>query len=253
MKTIDLNADVGEGYGAWRMGDDAALVPLVSSANIACGYHAGDPRTMAESVRLCAAHGVAIGAHPSYPDREGFGRRAMALAASEIREAMLYQIGALEAFARAASLRLHHVKPHGALYNLAAVDTGVAEAIAQAVHDFDPALVLVGLAGSRLVEAGRACGLRTLAEGFADRRYTRSGTLVPRSDPRALITDEAEAEAQVLAMLQAGSVSSVEGDAVALEVDTVCLHGDGAHAIAFARRLRARLDAAGVGIRAPRA
>lgn len=249
-RSIDLNADIGESYGAWTMGDDAVLVPLVSSANIACGFHAGDPHVMSESVQLCVAHGVAIGAHPSYPDREGFGRRAMGLAPREIHEAVLYQVAALAGFARAAGSRLRHVKPHGALYNAAAVEPAVADAIARAVHAFDSALLLVGLAGSRLIEAGRARGLATLAEGFADRRYVRDGTLVRRGQPGALIEDPQAAEAQVLGMLREGCVFGVAGDRVALAVDTVCVHSDGSHAVALARRLRARLRAEGIEVRA---
>jgi UPF0271 protein len=249
--SVDLNADIGESHGVWRIGDDAALVPLVSSANIACGFHAGDPRVMADSVALCVRHGVSIGAHPSLPDREGFGRRRMDLSPGEIYQGVLYQIGALAAFARAQGAALRHVKPHGALYNMASTERVIADAIARAVRDFDPHLALVGLARSQLVAAGRATGLRTLAEGFADRRYSADALLVPRTDPRALIDDVDEAEHQALAICIDREVLTVEGDRVALEVDTLCLHGDGPHALAFAARVRARLQARGVVIGAP--
>jgi UPF0271 protein len=253
MQQIDLNADIGESYGAWRMGDDEALVPLVSSTNIACGFHAGDPRTMQAGVALCLRHGVAIGAHPSYPDREGFGRRDMALSPAEIHAAVLYQAGALAGIAAAAGARLAHVKPHGALYNRAAVDRAAADAIAAAVHALDPALALVALAGSQLLDAGRAHGLRVLAEGFADRRYTAAGTLVPRRDASALIDDPAQAERQALDLVRAGAVEAIDGTRIALQVDTICLHGDGPHAVEFAVRLRAALAGAGVAIGVPAA
>jgi 5-oxoprolinase (ATP-hydrolysing) subunit A len=248
---IDLNADVGESFGAWTMGDDAALLPLLSSANIACGFHAGDPAVMAHSVALCRQHGVAIGAHPSYPDLQGFGRRPMQLPPREIYHAVLYQIGALHACALAQGARLNHVKPHGALYNSAATDHAMADAIAQAVRDFDSSLRLVGPAGSELLRAGSELGLATLAEGFADRRYTAQGLLVPRSQHNALITDEAEAERQLLDMVLHRRVVSEGGQVLALDMDTVCLHGDGAHALAFARRLRAALAHHQIVVRAP--
>jgi UPF0271 protein len=251
MNSIDLNADIGESYGAWRMGDDAALLPLVSSANIACGFHAGDPATMRRSVALCLEHGVSVGAHPSYPDREGFGRREMSLSPAEIHDAVLYQIGALAGIAAAAGTRLAHVKPHGALYNRAAVDHHAADAIAAAVRAFDPSLGLVGLAGSCLPDAGRAAGLRVLAEGFADRRYDASGHLVLRGSPGALIEDAVQAAEQVLAMVREGSVIAIDGSSLDLAVDTVCLHGDSPHAVALARQLRAALAQHGIRIGAP--
>jgi UPF0271 protein len=251
MAYIDLNADIGESVGAWRMGLDTDLLSLVSSANIACGYHAGDPRTMTESVAHCLRHGVAIGAHPSYPDREGFGRREMALSPREIREAVIYQVGALAGIAAAAGARLVHVKPHGALYNRAAIDAAAAEAIACAVRDIDPSLALVGLAGSLLPAAGRAAGLRVLEEGFADRRYTARGLLAPRGEAGAMIEDPAESAAQVLAMVCEGKVSAIDGEPVMLRVDTVCLHGDGPQAVVFAHQLRRALSGAGVVVRSP--
>lgn len=246
---IDLNADIGECIG--EANHDAELVPLLSSASIACGFHAGDPDSMAQSVALCRRHGVAIGAHPSYPDREGFGRRAMPLSTEAIYHAVLYQVGALAAIAQAQQLRLAHVKPHGALYNRAAVERPVADAIAHAVRDADPALALIGLANSALPDAARALGLRAVAEGFADRRYTAAGLLLARAHADALIEDAAEAEAQALAMVCRGHVRGAGAESVAVAVDTVCLHGDGAQALAFAHRLRQALAREAVTVRCP--
>jgi len=249
---IDLNADIGESE-APGTGIDAELLPLVSSANIACGFHAGSPAAMARSIALCRQHGIAAGAHPSYPDREGFGRRDLALAPEEIHHAVLCQIGALAAIASAQEVRLRHVKPHGALYNRAAVERAVADAIARAVRDCDPTLALVGLANSALLDAGRAHGLRVLVEGFADRRYTAAGLLVSRARADALIADPAEAEAQVLRMVRGQGVVAQDGTPVTFAVDTLCIHGDGPHALAFARRLRAALAREGIAVRAPNA
>ncbi len=230
---IDLNADLGEGCG-----NDSALMPLISSANIACGFHAGDARTMQESVRLALAHGVAIGAHPSFPDRENFGRTAMQLPPETVYAQMLYQIGALAAIVRAEGSRLTHVKPHGMLYNQAAKQPPLAEAIARAVKSLDPGLMLVGLAGSELIHAGERYGLATREEVFADRGYLADGSLVPRSEPGALIEDDDEAVSRTLEMVLNGRVQSRDGVWATVNAQTVCLHGDGAHALAFAHRLR---------------
>ena len=187
MNCIDLNADLGESFGAWRMGDDAGVMPWITSANIACGFHAGDPTTMRATIALCAQHGVAIGAHPSLPDLQGFGRREMKISPDEVYAQTLYQVGALHALTKAAGTQLHHVKPHGALYNMAARDAALAGAIARAVHEFDASLVLFGLAGSALPKAGTATGLRVAHEAFADRRYQADGSLTPRSQSGAVI------------------------------------------------------------------
>lgn len=251
MKRIDLNCDLGESFGAWRMGDDAALLALVSSANIACGFHAGDPSIMRDTVALAVAHGVAIGAHVSLPDLQGFGRREMSVTPAEAHALTLYQIGALHAFARAAGTRLAHVKPHGALYHMAARDRTLADAIAHAVRAFDPRLRLFGLAGSALHEAGRALGLPLAAEVFADRRYRADGSLQPRREVGAVIEDVAEATAQALGMVNDGAVATVDGGRVRLQADSLCLHGDGAHAVLFAGTLRQALEGAGVRIAAP--
>ncbi len=251
MKSIDLNCDLGESFGAWRMGDDDALLALVSSANIACGFHAGDPAIMQRTVESALAHGVAIGAHVSLPDLQGFGRREMAVSTAEAYSMTLYQIGALHAFAQAAGTRLGHMKPHGALYNMAARDRRLADALAQAVRDFDPRLRLVGLAGSALLEAGRAAGLEVVAEAFADRRYRADGSLQPRGEAGAVIEANDQAIAQAMAIAREGSVQAVDGSCLTLQADTLCLHGDGAHALSFARGLRAALQAAGIAIAAP--
>lgn len=251
MKRIDLNCDLGESFGAWRMGDDAALLELVSSANIACGFHAGDPVIMQQTVGLAAAHAVAIGAHVSLPDLQGFGRREMRVSADEVHAMTLYQLGALAAFCRAAGTRLAHVKPHGALYNMAARDRALADAIAGAVHAFDPQLVLFGLAGSALLAAGTALGLPVAAEAFADRRYLADGSLQPRSNTGAVIEDAQAATAQALAIVVDGRVIAAHGEAVTMQADTLCLHGDGAHAVQLARQLHAALERAGVRIAAP--
>jgi UPF0271 protein len=216
--SVDLNADLGEGCE-----NDEALLQLVSSANIACGFHAGDAQTMLQSVRWAIQYGVAIGAHPSFPDRENFGRTAMQLPPETVYAQVVYQLGALAAIARAEGGKMVHVKPHGMLYNQAATDEVLSDAIARAVHDVDPSLVLVGLAGSELIRAGERLGLKTRQEVFADRRYQSDGNLVPRSQPDAMIEQ----------------VVSRDGVKVPVQADTVCLHGDGEHALAFARSLRA--------------
>ncbi|RDI97982.1 LamB/YcsF family protein [Dyella solisilvae] len=250
-KTIDINCDLGESFGPWRMGDDDALLAVVSSANIACGFHAGDPDIMQRTVALAVAHGVAIGAHVSLPDLQGFGRREMAVTAAEAYALTLYQVGALHAFARAAGARLRHVKPHGALYNMAARDHTLAAAIARAVRDFDPSLWLFGLAGSALLDAGREAGLQVASEAFADRGYREDGSLQPRREPGALITENDLAIAQAMAMAREGKVRAVDGSIVELQADTLCVHGDGPHAVAFARNLRAALLAADIVVAAP--
>ncbi|WP_333680213.1 5-oxoprolinase subunit PxpA [Dyella sp.] len=250
-KTIDLNSDLGESFGAWRMGNDAALLAIVSSANIACGFHGGDPDIMRGTVAMAVEHDVAIGAHVSLPDLQGFGRREMAITPNETYALTLYQIGALHGFAQAAGTRLSHVKPHGALYNMAARDAKLAAAIARAVHDFDPALRLFGLANSALVDAGKAIGIPVAAEAFADRRYCADGTLQSRREADAVIKESDEAIAQAMAVAREGHVRAVDGSIVALQADTLCVHGDGAHAVDFARQLRAALEAADMGITRP--
>lgn len=247
---IDLNADVGESFGPWELGEDAQLIPLVSSVNVACGFHAGDPLTMERTIRIAASAGVAIGAHPGYPDLAGFGRRELSMGRDELEAAVLYQVGALAAFARERGEEIGHVKPHGALYNLAARDPGTAEAVASAVRRFSGSLVLVGLAGSVMLEAGRAAGLAVAAEAFADRVYEPDGSLRSRRLPDALLDDPALVGAQALRLATEGRVIAIDGSAVALEADTICVHGDAPGAAGRAGAARAALEAAGVEIRA---
>lgn len=253
MTRIDLNCDLGESFGAWRMGEDDALLGLVSSANVACGFHAGDPVIMQRTVARARQHGVAIGAHVSLPDLQGFGRREMKVGANEVYAITLYQIGALAGFATAAGARLRHVKPHGALYNMAARQRDLADAIAAATHAADPRLRLVGLAGSELVDAGLAQGLSVACEAFADRRYCADGSLQSRAEAGAVIDDIEQAIAQALSIAHDGAVQSIEGARVSLNADTLCLHGDGAHAVQLATRLRAALLEAGIDILMPEA
>jgi UPF0271 protein len=250
MNSIDLNADLGESFGAWRMGDDAGVMPWISSANVACGFHAGDPAIMRATVALCMQHGVAIGAHVSLPDLQGFGRREMKVLPNDVYTQTLYQLGALHAFVRAAGTHLHHLKPHGALYNMAARDRALAHAIAAAVRDFNPTLILVGLAGSALVDAGRAAGLRVQHEGFCDRRYRADGSLTPRSEAGAVIEDVDAAVAQAVSIATAKEARAGDGGKVHIEADSLCVHGDRANAATFAERLHRALTSAGVQIAA---
>lgn len=240
---IDLNADLGEGCGG-----DYELLQLVSSANIACGFHAGNAETMLQSVRWARQFGVAIGAHPAFPDRENFGRSVMQLSPESVYAQMLYQIGALKAIVESEGGHLTHVKPHGMLYNQAARDGQLAEAIARAVKAVDARLLLVGLANSESIRAARRHGLATREEVFADRGYLADGSLVPRGQAGAMIEDEEQAIARTLSMVQQGSVESISGERVALRAQTVCLHGDGPHALAFARRLRDAFAAQGIAV-----
>jgi 5-oxoprolinase (ATP-hydrolysing) subunit A len=251
MTSIDLNCDMGESFGAWRMGDDRAIMPLITSANVACGFHAGDPGTMRATVELAVQYGVAIGAHPSLPDLQGFGRRAMKVSAQEVYDLVLYQAGAVEAFARAAGARLHHVKMHGALYNMAARDVALAEAIAHATQDLGRGVMLYALAGSAMMSAAVERGVRAIGEAFADRSYQPDGSLTPRGEPGAMITDEAAAVAQALMMVEQGTVRSSSGAEIALAAETLCLHGDQPGAVRFATALREAFSARGIRIAAP--
>lgn len=250
MYRIDLNSDMGESFGVYTLGQDGPLLDVVSSANIACGFHAGDPAVMRKTVQLAVERGVAVGAHPGLPDRQGFGRRNMAITPEEAYDMVVYQVGALYGFVRAAGGRMEHVKPHGALYNMAAKDPTLALAIAQAVYAVDPSLVLFGLSGGELVKAGRRVGLQTASEVFADRTYQGDGTLTPRRQPDALIRDADQAVAQVIRMVKEGKVRSQQGTDVEIRADTVCIHGDGPNAVEFARRIRQALAAAGIAVKA---
>jgi UPF0271 protein len=242
---INLNADLGEGYGPWKMGDDAAMLDIVASANIACGGHAGDPDTMRRTLRLARERGVSVGAHPSYPDLQGFGRRAMALSPAELESQVAGQVGALAGIAALEDIRLTHVKPHGALNNLACVDRSVADTICRAVAAIDRALILLAPAASELVVAGRATGLPVVEEIFADRAYLPDGQLVPRSRPDAMIHGAEACLAHVLAMLDAGALIAVDGTRIATPIGSICVHGDNPGAVAVARHLREQLTARG--------
>ena len=248
---IDLNADVGESFGVYRLGDDEALMRSVSSVSIACGFHAGDPAVMRRTVCLARAAGVAVGAHPGLPDLAGFGRRPWPVTGSEVEELVWYQVGALSAIARAEGVRLRHVKAHGALYNRAVADPTIARALAGAVAALDPSLVLFALAGSCLIAEGRRAGLNVAAEAFADRHYLGDGSLVDRARPEAVLTDASEVTARGLRLAREGRVVSLDGTDLDLRPDTLCLHGDTPAAASLAQALRQSLDAAGVQVRPP--
>ncbi len=248
VRTLDLNADVGESFGPYQMGDDGAMMRLISSANIACGGHAGDPGVMHRTVELALRHGVVVGAHPGYPDLQGFGRRPMRLTEQEIVDLILYQVGALEAIARSQGSRLRHIKPHGALYNQAETDLSVAEALVKAVQAYGLPLRLVGRAGSAMERAARAARIPFAAEAFADRRYRRDGSLAPRSQPGTVLTEPEAAAAQVRRLVQDGRVEADDGTSLALTFETLCVHGDTPGAPRLAARIRAELEALKVRI-----
>lgn len=243
---IDLNADLGEGM------DDAAILPFLSSANVACGMHAGSPRVMDETVALSLARDVRVGAHPSYADRDNFGRTELQLPAAEVRALVLYQLGALNAVVRARGGKLTHVKAHGALYNQAARDAALARTIALSVKDFDPRLVVVGLAGSLQISEARAAGLRAAGEAFADRRYLPGGALMPRTQPGAVLHEPSAAAEQALHIVQDGYVIASDGSRLPVQAETLCMHGDTPGAVAIAQAVRAALTSAGVTISALR-
>ena len=249
MKTIDLNCDMGESYGAWKMGNDAEVMRYITSANIACGFHGGDPATIRKTVALALERGVAIGAHPSLPDRQGFGRRAMQIKPQEMYDLVVYQAGAVEAFARAAGARLHHVKCHGALYNMAATDEALSEAMVRAVKDLG--VMLYALSNSKNHAVAKKAGIPVAGEVFADRGYADDGTLAPRDLPGGLIEDPAQAVKQALAMIEQGYVTSLSGRRIPVAADTLCLHGDQPGAVAFARALRQAFSEKGISIAAP--
>jgi 5-oxoprolinase (ATP-hydrolysing) subunit A len=236
-RSIDLNCDMGESFGAFTIGNDEVLMEYVSSVNIACGFHAGDPGVMRATIARAASRDLAIGAHPGYPDLQGFGRREMKMSLAEVYDCIVYQVGALLAFAKVEGARINHVKPHGALYNSAAKDRALAATIARSVHDVDKDLALVGLSGSCLIEEGDKAGLRTCNEAFADRTYQEDGTLVPRSAANAIIHDAHQAALQILQIVQRGTVTTVNGKEIAVRADTVCIHGDGHQAIEIAKAI----------------
>ncbi|WP_186580764.1 5-oxoprolinase subunit PxpA [Aquibacillus kalidii] len=242
MLTVDLNCDMGEGFGNYTIGNDQAIIPYVSSVNIACGFHAGDPSTMNKTVKQAIAHNVKIGAHPGLPDLNGFGRRMIDISPDEAYELTIYQVGALQGFVRSNRGNLHHVKAHGALYNMACKKESIASAIANAVADLDKTLILVGLSKSKLIDAGKAVGLQVAEEVFADRTYQADGTLTPRSENGAVINDEKQAINQVIQMITEGSVTAIDGSRIAIQADTICVHGDSPHALTFVKQLRQAFD-----------
>jgi len=248
MYRLDMNSDMGESFGHYTLGTDSEILKAVTSANIACGYHAGDPETMRKTVELALANGVGIGAHPGLPDLVGFGRRNMDISAQEAYDMTVYQIGALSGFVRALGGKMQHVKAHGAFYNMAAVNAKLAEAIARAVYAVDAELILFGLSGSELVKAGKKVGLRTASEVFADRTYQADGTLTSRRQADAMIEDSQTAIRQVVRMVKEGKVLSQQGLDIDIQADTVCIHGDGPHALEFAEKIRTELAEAGIEV-----
>jgi 5-oxoprolinase (ATP-hydrolysing) subunit A len=247
---VDLNSDLGEGYGRWALGDDAAMLEVVTSANVACGFHAGDPATIERTVGTAVEHGVAVGAQVSYPDLAGFGRREIDVAPGDLTADVLYQLGALEAFAKAAGSRVRYVKPHGALYNRIARDPVQAAAVVEAIRRYDPALPLLTLPGSAAMEAAREAGVPTVAEGFADRAYTGEGRLVSRREPGAVLHDPERVAARAVVMATEGRVETIDGGQVEVEVRSLCVHGDTPGAVDLARAVRAALEEAGVALEA---
>lgn len=250
MKYVDLNCDLGESFGRYTLGLDEVVIPMISSANIACGYHAGDPLVMDQTVRMAAEHGVSIGAHTGFPDLMGFGRRNMVVTAAEAKAYTQYQLGALMAFAAKYGVKVAHVKPHGAMYNMAAKDYALSKAICEAILEIDPSIRLLGLAGSEMIRAAKDTGLPYAQEVFADRAYEDDGTLVARSKPGAMITDEELAIDCVVDMVLHGRVISINGREVPLAADSICVHGDGEKAVEFVRKIRRALEEEGIEIRA---
>jgi UPF0271 protein len=246
---VDLNCDMGESFGAYSLGNDDHILEFVTSANIACGFHAGDPSVMDHTVRAAVGKGVAIGAHPGYRDLEGFGRRFVDLTPDEAYDLVVYQVGALQGFVAAAGARMQHVKPHGAFYNAAAVDIEVAGAIAKAVRDVDSKLILFGLSGSALISAGEKAGLHTASEAFADRTYQPDGTLTSRRQPGAMIEDHDRAVDHAVRLVKEGRIASLQGVDVDVRADTICVHGDGPHALEFARLIRRRFEESGIEVK----
>jgi len=249
MIYVDLNADLGESFGAYKIGADEEIIPLVSSVNIACGWHAGDPLVMGRSVKLAKEYGVSVGAHPGYPDLMGFGRRNMKVSPAEVKAYIQYQVGALYAFCKAAGVKLHHVKPHGAMYNMAGADYKLARAVAEAVAEIDDSLPLLALSGSEMVRAANEIGLPCASEVFADRNYEEDGSLRARSFPDSMITDEDECIRRILRMVNEGKITAVTGKDIDIRADSICVHGDNPKALAFVKRIRDALRNDGIGIR----
>ena len=248
MFKVDLNADLGESFGAYTIGMDAEVLRYITSANVACGFHAGDPIVMQKTVKLAAERGTAVGAHPGYPDLMGFGRRNMKVKPEEAKAYIKYQVGALMAFTKAEGLKLQHVKPHGAFYNMAAVDDKLALAICEGIYEVDPELIMLGLAGSAHIRAAKEVGLRVASEVFADRAYMDDGTLVPRTMPGAMVHDKDIAIARTVRMVKEGVVETITGKIIPIQADSICVHGDNPDAIGFVRNIRDTLESEGVTV-----
>ncbi len=249
MTAIDLNSDLGEGYGAWKMGDDEAMLAIVSSANVACGFHAGDPASILKTVKAAAAKGVSIGAHVSYPDRVGFGRRDMDVTSGELTADVIYQIGALKGLAAAAGTTVGYVKPHGALYNRIAHDPKQGQAVIDGIKAVDSSLVLMGLAGSPILDLARAAGLKVVAEAFADRAYQPDGQLVSRREPGAVLHDPQLIARRMLRLAYQGTLEAIDGSTIKIDAQSICVHGDSPGAVAIARDIRRAFEADGVRVR----
>lgn len=247
---VDLNCDLGESFGNYKLGLDEEVIKFVSSANIACGFHASDPLVMARTVALAKANNVAVGAHPGYPDLVGFGRRNMNVQPAELKAMVQYQVGALWAFCKANKIKMQHVKPHGAMYNMAAKDEKLAVAIAEGIAEVDSSLILLGLSGSKMLAAAERIGLECKKEVFADRAYQEDGSLVPRTEPNAMILDENEAIERVAGMIKDGKVKAVTGKEIPIEADSVCVHGDSPKALAFVKKISCFLVAEGISVEA---
>jgi UPF0271 protein len=248
MYRVDLNSDLGESFGHYTLGMDERIIPLISSANVACGYHASDPVVMEKTISLAKEAAIGVGAHPGFPDLMGFGRRNMNVTPAEAKAYTLYQLGALDAFCKAKGVKMQHVKPHGALYNMAAKDYALAKAICEAIAEYDKDLIVLALCGGQLLQAAKDLGLRAASEVFADRGYEEDGTLVDRRKEGAMITDENVAIARVIRMIKEGKVTAVTGKDIDIQADSVCVHGDGEKALAFVNKIREALTQEGIEI-----
>ncbi len=249
MYTIDMNCDLAESYGVYRIGMDEEILPYITSANLACGFHASDPVVMSKSVEACKRNSVAVGAHPGFPDLQGFGRRNMIIPPKEVKAMVMYQIGALDAFCRANGITMQHVKPHGALYNMAGKDYELARAVCEAIADVNPRLILMAQAGSQMQKAAEEMHLKMAREIFADRAYEEDGSLVARNKPGAMITDENEAIERVITMVRQGKVAAITGKEIPIQADSVCVHGDGEKALLFVKKLREAFLTEGIQVR----
>lgn len=249
MYYVDLNSDLGESFGAYKMGRDEDIIPLISSSNVACGFHAGDPTTMAKTIALCKENNTAVGAHPGFKDIEGFGRRNMNVSPADVKNMMIYQVGALDAFVKANGMKMQHVKPHGALYNMAAKDAALARAICEGIYEYDSSLILLGLANSEMLNQAKEIGLPYASEVFADRAYEDDGTLVARTKPGAMIKDEDEAVKRVIGMIKNHKVTSISGKEIEICPDSVCVHGDSEKALLFVKKIKTALESEGIEIK----